>query len=434
MSDGTGIDYLDATWNPVAMRCTRVSAGCDHCWHLRMADRHAANPNLPEPLREARAGGPPWLNEQELVKPLHWRKPRVIGVQFMGDLFHESVPDELIYRVFDTAWKCPQHTFLVLTKRERVVEWARKHASALEFNWGCFINHHPMKCGDPFSIYNNELRNNCGWCCRKKDSEDSDHNCQHPESEGDYCNASWCPIGTPIDRKAELLGMGELDEDYHWIRDGDGQEYAEETDLVRLHSRPMDAFCSNVWIGVSVENQDTFNERVQWLHALRSWLPHAILFLSIEPCLGAINAAAAFEEIAFTPLAGSDAPKSKKVVDWVICGGESGPGARPMHPDWARSLRDQCAAAGVPFWFKQWGEWCPKSHLSEESRRVFWNSHQKYTAPWGTIDSDGHLHNQATPFNGHDDDGVNGEAMLYRVGKKAAGHRLDGREHRELPG
>jgi hypothetical protein len=108
-------------------------------------------------------------------------------------------------------------------------------------------------------------------------------------------------------------------------------------------------------------------------------------------------------------------------LDWVICGGESGPGARPMHPDWARSLRDQCQAATVPFFFKQWGEWCPGEQVIA-ARGVC------KTATW----FDGHWvfdSENLAADEGHIDD----EPDVYRVGKHAAGCLLDGREWKEFP-
>ena len=133
MSADTKIEYLSKTWNPVAMRCTRVSPGCDHCWHLSMAARHAGCNQLAEPLRRARAGGTPWLNEQELQAPLRWRKPQRVGVQFMGDLFHSDVQECFIDRVFAVMALCPQHTFLVLTKRpERMRQYLSDSAYRAE--------------------------------------------------------------------------------------------------------------------------------------------------------------------------------------------------------------------------------------------------------------------------------------------------------------
>ncbi|MFW2829896.1 phage Gp37/Gp68 family protein [Sphingomonas sp. ID0503] len=106
----------------------------------------------------------------------------------------------------------------------------------------------------------------------------------------------------------------------------------------------------NVWLGVSAEDQARANERVPQLLAT----PAARRFVSAEPLLGPINLHDAMWAGDGDPLADLTA-----TIDWIIVGGESGLGARPMHPDWARSLRDQCVAAGVPFFFKQWGAWAP---------------------------------------------------------------------------
>jgi protein gp37 len=122
----------------------------------------------------------------------------------------------------------------------------------------------------------------------------------------------------------------------------------------------------NVWLGVSAEDQKTFDER--WPHLRET--PAAVRFLSAEPLLGPIDATHSCNGFEF-----SDALRGRKWhdadhgaraettrLDWVITGGESGPKARASHPDHFRSLRDQCHAAGVPFFFKQWGEWGPTGH------------------------------------------------------------------------
>ncbi len=106
-------------------------------------------------------------------------------------------------------------------------------------------------------------------------------------------------------------------------------------------------------------------------------------------------------------------------VHWVICGGESGPNARPMHPDWARSLRDQCAAASVPFLFKQWGEWCPRGPES---------------LGYPIVESVPRIRLTDTGGNGQDlGSGGGNHVWMNRAGKKAAGRKLDGREHSEWP-
>lgn len=116
-------------------------------------------------------------------------------------------------------------------------------------------------------------------------------------------------------------------------------------------------------------------------------------------------------------------------IGLVICGGESGQKARPMHPDWARSLRDQCQAAGVPFHFKQWGEWRPKLvSIAGEPRPVCRGN------GWGTLARNGSWHRTATPWNGHEDgDSPDGEVVMVATGKKAAGRLLDGRTWDETP-
>ena len=131
----------------------------------------------------------------------------------------------------------------------------------------------------------------------------------------------------------------------------------------------------NVWLGVSCENQATADERIPLLIKT----PTAVRFISAEPLLGAVDLRVLqhrreFEVNALTgdhgvtrPLAG----RSELKLDWVIVGGESGPGARPMHPDWARSLRDQCTAAGVPFFFKQWGDGWRRYNDSSATRDGF---------------------------------------------------------------
>jgi len=146
---------------------------------------------------------------------------------------------------------------------------------------------------------------------------------------------------------------------------------------------------SNVWLGVSVENQATADERIPLL--LQT--PAAVRFVSCEPLLGPIDIG---QYLSYYPIL-PDVDPGYDGISWTICGGESGPGARPMHPDWARSLRDQCQGAGTPFFFKQWGAYRPY---------------------------DGHGP-APTRFN-------DGMGMIC-IGKKAAGRLLDGREWNEMP-
>jgi protein gp37 len=160
-------------------------------------------------------------------------------------------------------------------------------------------------------------------------------------------------------------------------------------------------FLSHVWIGVSLTNQDdadTHREAMA-LFATMGWNTYAFL----EPMLGPISLA------------------EWQFLRWVVSGGETGPYARPMHPLWARDVRDQCAAAGVPFFFKQWGEWSPEC---ADFHKLSAHRYSRKTFAWG---KDGREYNPVNP--GPDDF----PKTMFRVGKRAAGHLLDGKEWRQLP-
>jgi protein gp37 len=201
----------------------------------------------------------------------------------------------------------------------------------------------------------------------------------------------------------------------------------------------------NVWLGVSVENQATADERGPLLLDT----PAAVRLVSYEPALGAVE----FRPEWLVPQINScQQPITPSIVaiaravarqeglallDWIICGGESGPGARPMHSAWARSVRDQCAAAGVPFFFKQWGAWGP---APAETRKV-WpvgrpEKAQQITAPVlqtgdRILQADGSEYLLGAADGRGSWAGTG--AVMRRVGKRAAGRLLDGREHNEFP-
>jgi len=299
----TGIEYLTHTWNPIAMRCTPISEGCANCWHLRIADRLAKNTTLCSGQRNAYAGGFPLFHETEIGAPLKVKRPAIIGVQFMGDFFHEDVTRESKEAVFRIIERCPHHTFVFLTKRPQNIS---------------------------------------SW---------------------------WMP------------------------------------------------FMKNVWLGVSVENQDRADERIPLL--LRH--PAAVRFVSVEPMLGPIvlrRKAIGDHEMVQAALMGRMGDYSRPVqagIDWVICGGESGPGARIMHPEWVRGLRDQCAGAVIPFFFKQWGSFIPADQdecpLGPPYKDWIW--------------SDGATYHTKNPRCGM--------KLFRRVSKKTAGNILDGHEFRQMP-
>lgn len=195
-----------------------------------------------------------------------------------------------------------------------------------------------------------------------------------------------------------------------------------------------DKVLPNVWLGVSVEDQATADERIPLL--LQT--PAAVRWISAEPLLGSVDLTRVckanhatlgtymdalrghqWDESAHEgggpPL--DDDPADFDGLDWVVVGGESGRHARPMHPDWARSLRDQCQAAGVPFLFKQWGNWSPSDAKPEPG---------KYTGGGIFLRPDGTKGCQGDWLDGN-------AAAMDHPGKKAAGRMLDGRLHDEYP-
>jgi protein gp37 len=220
VSDRSAIEWTEASWNPTT-GCNKVSPGCAHCYAETFAERFRGVPGHPY-----RQGFDLRLWPERLEIPLRWRRPRLIFVNSMSDLFHESIPDEFIRDVFDVMGRADWHTFQILTKRHD-----RLAALAPDLDW-------------------------------------------HP----------------------------------------------------------------NVWMGVTIENR-RFTHRADRLREV----PAAVRFISAEPLLG--------------PLEGLDLA----AIDWLIAGGESGAGHRPVKPEWITDLRDRCATEDVRFFFKQWGGWRPKA-------------------------------------------------------------------------
>jgi protein gp37 len=365
MADNSKIEWTDATWNPIT-GCSVVSPGCTNCYAMKLAGTRLQHHESRAGLTIDTKAGPVWngqvrFNEEWLSQPARWRKPRMIFVCAHGDLFHESVPESWIDRVFRQMLRDPRHTFQVLTKR----------ATRMRAYMACF-----KPDGD-------------GWVTRD---------------------------GKPA--------MGEKQTGPLFV----------EKNFPPKH----------IWFGVSAEDQERAEERIPDLLAT----PAAVRFVSYEPALGPLD----FTRID-TPISGpgSNAPASppsfRRInalkgystnvdhkgygrgldggphLHWIIAGGESGAGARPSHPDWFRSMRDQCARAGVPFFFKQWGEYRPEARhglpgdgiveMRGANANVYW--------PNGTIGA------------GHANDKGGIGYHLERVGKKVAGALLDGREHREFP-
>lgn len=378
----TKIEWTDDTWNPV-VGCTKVSTGCDNCYAERMALRQAgmeyarynenANCEYPQPFEGGKYSdvvntskrcwnGETFCDEKALEIPLHWKKPKLIFVCSMGDLFHPSVPFVFIDRVFAVMALCSQHTFQVLTKRtDRMAEYL-----------------------------------------------------------------------TYSKRSLKIMDTARQ------IAKGRGGEFMNDAGVICW---PL----PNVWFGVTAENQEQADKRIPILLQI----PAAVRFVSVEPMLGVIKFRKGKKGEIFkclkcnwqgrhTELTGGNlsinCPKCnarntlgsnhenelKDIghyrgldIDWVICGGESGAGARPMHPDWARSLRDQCMTAGVPFLFKQWGAWAARIDVTKtisitKSKTNLLSFFSKRATKVGNL-------------------------TMFRVGKKKAGRLLDGIEHNEYP-
>ena len=215
-------------------------------------------------------------------------------------------------------------------------------------------------------------------------------------------------------------------------------EIAQESDMSSdakksLFAWSLGALPNNVWIGTSVENQEQADKRIPELLKV----PAKVRFLSMEPLLGPVDLRHFLTIFDHCP---EDSEEEgcegchglpnidehgecnavfTKQLNWVICGGESGPHARPMHPDWARSLRDQCQAAGVPFLFKQWGEWVDVENLEDD-----WEGARRRHWP----DSLSRLRMEHPPAHC-----IGGDTEVARVGKHAAGRELDGRTWDQFP-
>lgn len=323
MASSSKIEWTDATWNPI-VGCSVVSPGCTNCYAMRQAHRIEAM--TAELVHHGKGGAPQYngttkivngnavwtgkigfASNEVLLAPLRRKKPTTYFVNSMSDLFHESVPDEWIDKVFAVMALTPQHTYQILTKRSaRMRQW--------------------------FSA-----------------------------------------------DRADSVGLAMLT----------------IVDRIPHGHRRVPWPLSNVWLGVSTERQKEADERIPDLLAT----PAAVRFISAEPLLEQIDLRnhrvcdqcgnTPYKLFSGDPLCPQPMPIHdafqcplhwwpsdgcdgvlKTGIDWVIVGGESGPGARPMHPDWARSIRDQCAAAGVLFFFKQWGTNIPDEEREGRYRRV----------------------------------------------------------------
>ncbi|RWP88327.1 MAG: phage Gp37/Gp68 family protein [Mesorhizobium sp.] len=385
MADKSAIEWTDATWNPV-VGCTIVSPGCTHCYAMGMAARIEAMtaalqakgqtgaPHYNGTTRKVN-GNTVWTGKLAMapnhivLEPLTWRTPRRIFVNSMGDLFHEDVPDDWIDQVFAVMALAPQHTFQVLTKRaKRMREYLTD----------------PAVVRRVYKLV--------------------------------------CEMTVELELFVALIAAREH------------EQKAPPAPRIYLDLWPL----PNVWLGVSAERQQEADERVPSL----LFAPAAVRFISAEPLLGEINfrrislgiSAGTFidhpeiREAEFTIDALTGAPRSGiPGLDLIIAGGESGPKARPMHPDAPRKIREDCAATGKAFFFKQWGAWgraAPRPS-GTPGKFAFANAgpHSDF---WPAM---------VTPIDHYPRmiDLFGGSTVLEYVGKKAAGRLLDGVEHNAMP-
>lgn len=381
MADKTSIEWTDATWNPI-VGCSIVSKGCTNCYAMQVAHRlekiadaswDGTVPHQYRDLTKHSNAGPVWTGriniapDHIMTQPLRWKRPRRIFVNSMSDLFHESVSDEWIDKIFAVMALTPQHTYQILTKR--------------------------------------------------------------PERMAEYLRKSSARTAAIAEATIEMPGTADL----VW-------ENVEDT--ADLKNWPL----PNVWLGVSVEDQKAANHRIP--HLLNT--PAVIRFVSCEPLLDAVD----LERICLVPQKPGSGragihinalngkylesgcsytgdwitnptldEKPPLQLDWVIVGGESGKNARPMHPDWVRSIRDQCTAAGVPFFFKQWGEWAPGECEKKYSERTF-ETATLFGDSWSTYKI---TFKQSETL--HCDDSPD----LWRFGKRNVYNCLDGIYHDAYP-
>ncbi|WP_106978364.1 DUF5131 family protein, partial [Streptomyces capuensis] len=313
MADTTGIEWTDATLN-IVTGCEKVSPGCDMCYAETFAERWRGIPG-----HHFENGFDVTLRPERLTLPFRWRKPKRVFVNSMSDLFHKDIPDDYIARLWAVMALTPQHTYQILTKRHGRM---RSLLSSSAFRTAC------------------------------------------EEAQASLVNDD----ATPMPR------------------------YARESKSTQWWSDFANPL-PNVWLGVSVENQHWADLRIPALIDT----PAAVRFLSCEPLLGPVDLAGPIVPGRGRPkltywLTGRPTPGPERItstgltmhspaivtgprIDWVITGGESGHGARPAHPDWFRTIRDQCTAAGVAYLHKQNGEWAERAALTGDQRAEvsIWN-------------------------------------------------------------
>jgi protein gp37 len=342
----TKIEWADETFNPW-IGCTKVGPGCDHCYAEAMMDHRR---HVVEWGRDGTAG------TRQRTTPANWRKP-VTWNNHAG--------------ININAWQGFKRANPGLTDEE-------------------------MQAAGPIKPRRPRV-----FCASLADVFDTD---VPPEWRADLFGLiaktpylDWLLVTKRIGNAARMLP---------WM-----------TDPEKHGTDPCEPW-SHVWLGITVVNQEEAQRDIKKLIGT----PATKRFLSVEPLLGPINIAPWLERgdsgMDDDPLARSMLRQAERdghawirpALDWVIVGGESGPKARPMHPDWVRSLRDQCAATKAPFFFKQWGEWMPVGRDPMEITRKE-QDHGPTVTEYAWPDGE----------------------TLIKTGKHRAGRTLDGRTHDEFP-
>jgi protein gp37 len=308
VSDGTKISWSDATW-PVAAGCEHVSDGCENCYAAKLTSgRLKRLPAYSGLAENGRFNGQIRLLPDRLDWPYKWRKPRKIFVADMSDLFYDQVPDGYIAHVWDVMAHNPHHTFQVLTKRHaRMRSWMRR------------------------------------WTDRTGDRQHDDPSGMPP-----------MPRGPGAVRAAYRSGRARLFADMldSMGTPPEGCAYPLYDWMEGWRFWPSELF--NVWLGVSAEDQHWADIRIPSLLDT----PAAVRFVSAEPLLGPIDLRHHFaghcpeHDFPGGFCVQRDHPGVQH-LDWVIVGGESGPGHRPMDIAWLESVVGQCKDAGVAVWVKQ---------------------------------------------------------------------------------
>lgn len=333
MGEQSAIEWTDATWSPFA-GCTPVSPGCKNCYATRLAIRFQASGIQGfDGVARSTPDGPLWTGKvglrNNLLEPLTWRKnARKIFVNSQSDTFHENQPDERIDEVFGVMLAChvldniPGHTFQVLTKRAaRMRSYLSAPPAELLMRWARAVDY-KVHIGDGDTFFS--------------------------EIVSGHCSSRWRPDSVADER----FPHGEM--------------------LYPENLFPL----PNVWVGVSIETREYLDRAMDLIQT-----PAVKRFLSLEPLLSGVRDVGHFFWLSGASTAGpwrdaagrhrggggiggqgfSRVPS--RDIAWVIVGGESGPGARPCHPEWVVEIQEECREAGVPFFFKQWGAWAPVSEV-----------------------------------------------------------------------